>query len=323
MVRIVFAWWTAVLLVSCSQDAPELPDVSPPALKSLFGDTLYRHGFTLGHVVDGTPGVAGLLSYGGTTRDNPVWSIAQWNNYNNNLKDAAFTASPPRYEYTTEGGTSVVVDTDKGSILLKLNTGSEYGHSPVCPVNPRRAGDKWPHLLLGYDWAQADVLPLRGLQEVWMDIGFTVEEVTDKMPPGTGDPTLHAAQFQWFITVQNRTVQDDGYGEYLWFGLSYYDNRHDFSPFYAAKDANTTGAFIYLPDMKEFLSTSVTVGEKKQVAADILPHIKKAFELAKNRGFMQKTEWDDLHIGSTNIGWEVPGTYNVAVLIDNFAIRYR
>ncbi len=312
---------------SCGK-ADEGPDVKKPddvTYWSQFVDTLYQNGFRYGRVVDGVPGDAGLLTYGGAIRDHPTWGIGQWNNYNNDLKDAAFTDAYPTYAYRTRHGTGVVVDVASGKLQLNLNTSSEYGHSPVCPVNPRRVSDKWPHLLLSSDFTEERLLALPGKTEVIMDIDFSIDGLADRMPAGTYDPGLHAAQFQWFITVQNRKAGDDGYGEYFWFGLSYFDSRYDYTPFFAARDGNTTGAFIYMPAMEEVLAGQgkTEIGKRMQVKTDILPILRIAFDMAQARGYMARTDWGDLHIASTNIGWEVPGTYDVSATLNAFNIRYR
>lgn len=317
-----------ILQVGCSKKGSsdgETPEPGGALYTALLKDTLYKDGFAVGHVQDGTPGVATILTYGGTAPGNPVWSIGQWNNYNNDLNEAAFRNNGGWYAYNTENASALRINTALGSIALQLNTESEYGHSIVCPVNPRRAGDKWPHLLLAYDVPQNELLRIAGKQEIIMSADFTIDGVEDKIPAGTYNPDLHAAQFQWFITVQNRNTQDDGYGEYFWFGLSYYDTRHDFSPHYSAQDANTTGMFIYMPAMQPVLAATgkTEPGKNMKVNTNVLPAIEAAFELAKQRGYMRKTEKQDLHIASMNIGWEVPGTYNVRSTIRKLNIYYR
>lgn len=317
-----------VLHAGCSKKNNPVEEPPPEEVipyTALFKDTLYKNGFSVGHVQDGTPGVATILTYGGIAPGNPFWSIGQWNNYNNDLKDAVLTSAGGLHEYNTENASAVRINTGTGTVQLQLNTESEYGYSAVCPVNPRRAGDKWPHILLAYDVPQNDLLKISGKQEIIMAADFTIDEVENKIPAGTYNPDLHAAQFQWFITVQNRNMQDDGYGEYFWFGLSYYDSRHDFSPHYSARDGNTTGMFIYIPAMQQILGATgkTEPGKNMKVSTNVLPIIETAFELAKQRGYMQKTNKDDLHIASMNIGWELPGTYNVRSTIRKLNIYYR
>ena len=58
---------------------------------------------------------------------------------------------------------------------------------------------------------------------------------------------------------------------------------------------------------------------------DILEDVQKALEEA--RAFtgvevFQNTEFSDLKITSMNLGWELPGTFDVAVSIENFSIQY-
>jgi hypothetical protein len=64
-------------------------------------------------------------------------------------------------------------------------------------------------------------------------------------------------------------------------------------------------------------------GKVFNVDVDVLPIIKQAFATAQQRNFLTKTTWNDLYIGSTNIGWEVFGTYDVSVDIYNFNVEYK
>lgn len=292
---------------------------------ALFKDTLYKNGFSVGNVQDGMPGVATILTYGGRAPGNPVWSIGQWNNYNNDLTGAVLTSTGAMHDYRSENASALSVNTETGTVQMQFNSESEYGHSDVCPVNPRRAGDKWPHILLGYDLPQNELLKISGKTDIIMAADFTIDAVEDKIPAGTYNPDLHAAQFQWFVTVQNRNIQDDGFGEYFWFGLSFYDTRHDFSPHYSAQDGNTTGMFIYMPAMHDILAGTgkTEVGKNMQVRTNVLPIMETAFQIAKQRGYMKKTAKEDLHIASMNIGWELPGTYNVSSTIRKLNIYYR
>ena len=77
--------------------------------------------------------------------------------------------------------------------------------------------------------------------------------------------------------------------------------------------------------MKDILAITgkTEPGKRMRTSTNILPIIQRAFELAQSRGFMRKTNKDDLHITSTNVGWEVPGTYNVSATIRKLNIYYR
>ncbi len=59
-----------------------------------------------------------------------------------------------------------------------------------------------------------------------------------KMSETEFDPGLHTAQFQLFITVQNRNPNSEHYGDFLWFGIPFYDYRKERMPVYAAQGFN-------------------------------------------------------------------------------------
>jgi hypothetical protein len=160
-----------------------------------------------------------------------------------------------------------------------------------------------------------------------MTTSYKVLNIINKMPVGTTNPALHGASFLWYLTIQNRNSTSPEYGKYIWFGLILHDNRYDFAPYYASVDGgkvNNTGAFIYHPDMEPIMSSQgkAQIGKVFNVDIDVLPIIKQAFTTAQQNNFLKQSIWDDLYIGSTNIGWEVTGTYDVSVEIYNFNVKY-
>jgi hypothetical protein len=51
------------------------------------------------------------------------------------------------------------------------------------------------------------------------------------------------------------------------------------------------------------------------VKFDILPFLKQALKIARQNGALKGATVDHLRIGSTNIGWELPGNYDAEVEI--------
>lgn len=294
----------------------------------LIKDSKYERGFQVTSTDESNHQVQGTLKYGGTAiSGTPVWMIGQWNNLNNDILKATYKNTGSVHEYKTDGGNRVVSDTDKGTITLELNTTSEYGLNGITS-NPRKENEPWPTLLLQCSMSDQEILKIADKEEIRMDVDYNVTKVEDKMASGTVNRSLHSAQFQWFVTIQNRTMGSKDYGRYIWFGLCFYDKRYDFTPEFAAEDGGkeqNTGAFIYMPDMSQILSGlgKTVVGQAKHVDVDILPIVRSAFKLAQQRKYLLNTTWEDLYIGSMNIGWEVPGTYNVAVQINSLNIKYR
>ncbi|MDR2955813.1 MAG: hypothetical protein LBV43_12100 [Prevotella sp.] len=293
---------------------------------SLFSDPHFQNGFNILSVKEGNGEIQGVFDYQGKAGGSPTWRIAQWNNYNNDLLNAQYSDEDGVHTYRTANGNVVSVDSNTGSLKLGINTSTEYGKNGITS-NPRKNGESWPHLLIEYVLGDKEILKISDKKEVRMNIAYNITDFKDRMPDGTTDKGLHTAQFQWYVTVQNRTQGSEDYGQYIWFGLSFFDVRYEIPPAYAAEDGgkeHNTGAFIYVPDMREILVDGKTeIGKDMLVDVDILPMIRSAFKLAQERNYLKNTTWDDLYITTSNIGWEVPGTYDATVRIDSLNIRYK
>jgi hypothetical protein len=333
IIKCLFYILIALIYISCGKnnnndpviDQPQEPDKD--TYQYLFTDTKYQKGFKVGSTIEGNGALHGYLNYNETATGTPVWFIAQWNCINNDILNSTYTVDGSTHEYRTNGGNRVVTNTRTGSVIVDINTSSEYGLNGITS-NPREPGEPWPTLLLEYTLADNKILKISDKAEVRMAIDYKVLKVEDMMPAGKTNTGLHSAQFQWFVTIQNRNSSSPDYGRYIWFGLSFYDKRYDFTPLYAAEDGGkeqNTGAFIYMPDMRNIMGAQgkTEIGKTMHVDVDILPVIKSAFTLAQQRKYLLNTAWEELYIGATNIGWEVPGTYNVAVQIDTFNIKYK
>jgi hypothetical protein len=242
--------------------------------------------------------------------------------------NAAYSFVNNQYEYKVgTNGNRIAVNKNIGTLTLELNASTEYGLNGITS-NPRKPNEPWPTLLCEYSIPESRILKISDQKEIRMSIDYKVLKLEDKMPSGTTNVSLHSAQFQWFITVQNRNTNSAEFGRYVWFGLNFYDKRFEFAPLYASQDGgkdNNTGAFIYMPDMKPIMTTQgkSEIGKLFKVDIDVLPLVREAFATAQRNNFLTKTKWEELYIGATNIGWEVPGTYDVAVEINQFDIKYR
>lgn len=318
-----------IFLSTCSEE-DILPDENNDInyeYEALLTDPTYSQGFWLGSTDESNGDVQGQLDYDGAAVGTPVWKLAQWNCINNDMADAIYLVDGGVRIYQTAGGNKVSVDSSSGSISLELNTTSEYGLNGITS-NPRRENEPWPTILIEYSLDESHILKVANQKEIRMELAYCIDKVEDHIPTGQLNTDLHSAQFQWFVTIQNRTAGSPDFGHYIWFGLNFYDKRYEYAPFYAAEDGgkeNNTGAFIYMPDMKSIMGTQggSKIGKNMKVDVNILPIVKEAFKLAQQRNYLLNTTWDDLYIGATNIGWEVTGTYNVAVTIQKISLKYR
>ena len=134
-------------------------------------------------------------------------------------------------------------------------------------------------------------------------------------------PTLHSAQFLMNFTLSNLNKESKGYGDTIWFGLAFYDYRFTYSEEGIAIDdgkESATGIAKYGISSKKFLPEPVCIGDKVFVDFDVLPEIANALKLAQEYEALEvfrDTEVKDLKFTTMNLGWEIPGTFDVASTI--------
>ena len=295
---------------------------------ALFADSYLTNGISL---TDATGNRNGSLTFTQSLGE-PSWTFAQWyTKYDiSDYYSRSYTKGGAAFRYTSKGETIdgvfvpakvLSVDSTTAEIYMELNAEVEYDA-------PRKEGEGWPHTLLSQDFSDR-LVHVSELDELVMSMDYTVTKFEDKMGD-EADPNMHCAQFVWYITLQNRTKGSAGYGQYIWFGLNLWDNRNagKASAEYAAQDLgkeDATLAFIYQPSSEKFTRSGLIpqVGEEESIRFDIMETAKYAFALAKDRGYLTDTLWEDIYIGSMNFGFEVTGTYNAAVQIDTVGVYYK
>ncbi|MBQ7924148.1 MAG: hypothetical protein IJ329_02455 [Clostridia bacterium] len=282
-----------------------------------------------------------VLSVKGDTREqfkltgsyeSPSWTFAQWHSKYDlqNYKTRRYEKGGSFMECISYGkevdgkyvpGKVLKIETDNPSIYMELNAQVEFDA-------PKQDGEGWPHTLVSQDFS-GELVHVSELSELIMNMDYTITKFEDKMG-SAANPAAHCAQLVWYITLQNRTKGSEGYGQYIWFGLNLWDNRKDggVSPEYAAQDLgkeDSTKAFIYQPSSEKIFAEKKMprVGEKRELAFSVLATTKYAFELAKARGYLPDTSWEDIYIGSMNFGFENTGIYNTAVQIDTVGVYYK
>ncbi len=269
----------------------------------------------------------------GSSVANSSWTFAQWHSRYDlrSYESLKYTQKGTALEVSSYGANGsdgvyipakvLKVDTANPSIYMELNAELEFD-------KPKEDGEGWPHTLLSQDFS-GPLVRVSEQSEIKAQMEYSVTKFVDRMN-GQADAAKHCAQLVWYITLQNRNSESDGYGQYIWFGFNLWDNRHSGAvcPEYAAQDLgkeDATKAFIYQPDSTVFFEKKrmPTVGEQAKIQFDFLPTAKCAFDLAKARGYLPQTTWEDIYIGSMNFGWEVTGIYNVGVQIDTVGIYYK
>lgn len=267
-------------------------------------DPTFQNGFKL-LGVDGTvcktlPGKSGEAT-------DPTWILAQWW-CNNHLENGIETRTDTTYSIV-DASKEVAVDWERGSLALGLTGSQEFDTwQEVAPT-------AWPHLLIEQE------LPLTSLKDaesVTATLTYTItENVDSRDSQGRG----HFGQLAWFIYIQDRNPDSEGYGNFLWFGLNLFSVSTISTGSYAAQDyANGPGNFIYSVGSGFFLDRRMKVGAPTEIHCNILPFIEDALETAHGQGFMVGTEIEDISITGMNLGWEIQDRWDSNVTIENIGL---
>lgn len=309
------------------------PQIADASVKELLGDLNFSQGFkvTLFHSNSSNGQIAGTLDHGGDAASgDPIWTLAQWG-CTHNMAEATFTRDGSVLTYE-DGGKKLSFDvTETGSVTLGIKGSTEYTLDEDGNIRERTdATENWPHILIeqsiGHDISAE-------AEHLYMEVEYrvtTCESLVDReIYPE--DPELNAAQFQWFITLTDTDEASESYGQSMWFGFSMFDTRalggtpSGLASYDGGKE-DSTGLFIYMPSLTqvaanaEVTDSEVTVptaviGENRKVKIDILPWLSQALKTARQYGALTGASVEHLRIGSTNIGWELPGNYDAEVVI--------
>ena len=281
-----------------------LADDTAEKSREVLTDVKFEKGFVLTGATHGAPQRVETFGQMDVT---PVWRMPQWNSKGLldcvQIDDATVQL---RDDYK-----SVTLDRKTGAINLTVHASKEYATPRTSPSQP------WVHLLLEQSPFKQPI-KVSDAAAIWVEVEF---ELTENTACGPQNPGLHAAQLSWFLYLKNTNPQSKGFHDFLWFGLSMFDSRHDFVPDYAAQDfAMPNGSFIYTLGSKRYLDKPVEIGKRQTIRRDILNDLREAIETAHKRGFITNTTIDDVVLDGTNIGWEVPGVYDVGVTLHKLSV---
>ncbi|QHI69151.1 hypothetical protein [Tichowtungia aerotolerans] len=288
----------------------------------LQADRFFQDGVNLLAPVGGA--VEGRLLYQ-DSYDETVWSLAQWGS-----RGTLWGTEP----YRLPSGATVWSNAFKhvvfgplthsdGNVVLAVNAINEYGGVY------RQSGESWPALLISQSisnpkgWFKEYGPWISDLSEVIVDIELNLRYANHIYTTGYSE-SLHAAQFLLYFTIQNLRLPRDtnpDYGNYLWLGLRFYDDRETLPGLSVNHDIGT-GKLIYNIGIEPFTDEGLQVGEWKRIKGDLLPHIKAGLQEAWSRGYLTNSfDLADYKIGGMNMGWEVPGLSDVAMQVRNFSVQ--
>ena len=288
--------------------AEKMPD------RELIRDPDFRRGFT---VLQPEPGkrVGYGIVRGRETTAEPVWDLAQWSSKHPLAIAAAekLADGSLRFSNVAKTVTLGAAGSERGDLGMAVKASAEYG------AIARKSGEPWVHLLVEQDIANPPSLADLSAARLHLEARLVASE---KRPMPGYSPGLHAAQFQIFFSVQNLNRQSPGFGKYLWFGIPIYDDRHRVVPMYKARDTGGTNMFIYTPAGDVFSPKSTHDRAWITIDTDLLPLMREGLDNAWRDDFLKESKsLADYRIASMNIGWEVPGTFDVDLAIRRLSLR--
>jgi hypothetical protein len=286
-------------------------------VEPLFADTQFRQGFLLSYP-DSAKGrsVERVLDFG--DGDNlPVWRLCQWATKHSLASAPCVRGADGSFSYENETKRVVVCHSDSPhrGLTLEIRGSAEYG------TRARQFGESWPHLLV-----EQDAIRLRALDEldeVRLRIRVRLLYGKNGMSATEYNPSLHTAQFQMFFIVKNIRPGSADRDSYYWFGVPFYDSRHDIPPAYMAADAgkkDATGKFIYTLAGTALGEAPLKTGQWVALNVDLLPHILKGLQEAAKRGYLKSCDPHEYAVANMNLGWEIPGTFDAAVQVQDLNI---
>ena len=287
---------------------------APAAERELIQDNQFQRGFILWEPKPGQHVRYGELKGGGSNLP-PLWGLSQWS--------SRFPLDPTALRTNADGSLACSNNAKNvrfagssapgAGLVLGVNAAEEYG------AHARHAGDPWVHLLIEQEFDPT--APLSQLTAANFRVEARLTRSRD-LHQGDYSPAVHAAQFQIFFTVQNRNRTSQGHGDLLWFGVPIYDNRNRFPKTFKAQDFGGTAKFIFTLGGTNYTAVSAHDGGWIVLERDLLPLMREALETAWARGFLKGSkEVEDYHIGGMNLGWELPGTFDVEMEVRNLSLK--
>lgn len=310
-----------VMLSGCKEK--EKPIIDDTGAIELLEDPTFSTGFQLlgiSPVVDGRT-IQRHLDYNGealpSTRN--VWYMAQWWTPHD-VTDATYAKVSGVHTYTTESRTLHINPSDHGYLRIDLKASKEYSE-------PRQSGQPWTHALIEQDFNES--VGMQALSALILKLEVTVNSV-ENLTGSAYDPSKHAAQLLWYLTLRNVVPEDADpnevgtRGDFLWFGIPIYDNRSDFIAQSAHLDQGgpgTTNKLIYSMSSRNYFDEKIQMGKTYQIEIDVLPYLQEAFLYAIQNNALVNAQYENMQIGYMNLGWELPGTFDVSSTFRNISIK--
>lgn len=260
-----------------------------------------------------------LRPFGGN--ETPVWRLGQWW-----CKQLIGDATP-----STLGDGSVLyanreaslrVFPDGGGVALKLDSNVTYNNT----FRDGKTKD-WPHVLFNASisapggW-RADVAPyVNDMTRLDFEAKVRLTQSEHNHDPAQGyNPRIHAAQFLVFFTVQKFKKGDPDHHNFIWFGVKFFDDRHE-QIFTGNQHDKQSAKLIYRLGINDLdPDANLRDGQWHNLQGDLLPHVKAGIAKAHELGYFETDSSAYFKIGGMNFGWETPGLSNATVHVEKLQL---
>ena len=272
----------------------------------------------------------GKLDYAGTALlapQEPLWVSAQWcSKYNlaTELKEGRSSERKEGDSYVYEDpAKTLTINPKSGEVRLDVRSSVDYGETPRVP------DQGWSHLLLEQNFPSPQ--PLKALNEVRVSMDYRINSCEMMMTEQQYNPLIHAAQLVWFITLRNTSETEGSLSDYLWFSVALWDNRGMSKKGTTTIDPGTEhymsgpDPFIYLGKYRDRDNYDVDkfyipVGTRVAFDLNILPYMEEAFRNVQSAGGLKGCKLENMAVDYMNMGWEIPGTFDVSATIYSMSI---
>jgi len=282
--------------------------------RELLRDPRFQNGFRVLDPAHGRKVVRGALV--GPGGGEPAWQLAQWHS-----KHSIAGARPERLpsgglRFANPAKWIVVApeNAPDADLILGVDTRPEWNG------RHRQRGDGWPHLLVQQDIS--DCPPLAALKR--LDFRIEARLLHDERVELDGYTRgLHCSQIHFVLIVQDRDRASPGHGDFLWFLVPLYDDRHRSPRPHVAQDmADPSAKLIVNPGGAAYTKRSLHDGEWVTFECDLRPLLLKAVRTGWERGYLGKSrDLDAIRPTSAILGWEVPGIHRVAMQFRGLSLK--
>lgn len=232
----------------------------------------------------------------------PTWRLCSWDY---GTKFSGSHSSHTEYGIGYADDAYLIARDKDGTITMKVDA------SKVYPSHRSISSQPWINFLLETEY---DSLVLAKATKATLTYKMRVLSCRNRM--GTAYNTnIHAAQFLAYLYVRNINKESEDYMKSLWLGVGMYDNRcvqGSLDAPITSWDIGTS-TYIYNPAGVSLFGNKRDLTNHKwhKVTVDIRKTIDDAIRSLNSNGYLKGSKVDDYAVCYMNIGWELPGTFDV------------